>query len=219
MRRAPIASGPNFFNQTVEETPILCFVIFDDFGYLAYKSLVSFRDQENIPKKEWLYVDANTGEVILENPLYLNALNRAVYSANGGTRLPGQLKRYSPLLFSTHNSTSSEGQSPTTDLDVNQAYDNSGLCYNFYKTTFNRDSIDGKGKQLRSVVHYATKYNNAFWDGTQMVYGDGDGVYFSDFAGSDVMTSVVTMFRRFISRLSRVNSCSYFLYCQSPISR
>jgi len=84
--------------------------------------------------------------------------------------LPGNLKR-------------SEGQNPTSDLDVNQAYDNSGDCYNFYKNVFDRDSIDGKGKTLFSVVHYGIKYNNAFWDGSRMVYGDGDGVVFSDFAG------------------------------------
>jgi len=100
----------------------------------------------------------------------MNARNREVYSANNKQSLPGTLAR-------------KEGGAVVNDQSVNQAYDNSGTCYEFYKNSFNRDSIDGKGRKLSSTVHYAVSYNNAFWDGTQMVYGDGDGVVFSDFAG------------------------------------
>jgi len=77
----------------------------------------------------------------------------------------------------------SEGQKAVNDEMVNQAYDNSGICYNFYYKTFNRDSYNGKGATMISSVHYSKNYNNAFWNGDQMVYGDGDGVVFYDFAG------------------------------------
>jgi len=133
--------------------------------------LVTYFDAEdNITKREWAYVGANTGLLLFENSLFHNAKDRDVYSANQGTKLPGTLKR-------------TEGGSPTTDTAVNQAYDNSGICYDFYKATFNRDSIDNKGGTLISTVHYSVSYNNAFWDGIQMVYGDGDGRTFSNFAG------------------------------------
>lgn len=46
---------------------------------------------------------------------------------------------------------------------------------------FGRNSIDGNGMDLKATVHYGNKYNNAFWNGAQMVFGDGDGVIFNRF--------------------------------------
>ena len=43
-----------------------------------------------------------------------------------------------------------------------------------YKALWNRDSFDNAGATLISTVHYGSSYANAYWDGTQMVYGDGD---------------------------------------------
>ncbi len=45
----------------------------------------------------------------------------------------------------------------------------------FYQSTFGRDSIDGQGMQIKSFVHYGKRYCNAFWNGSYMTYGDGDG--------------------------------------------
>jgi Zn-dependent metalloprotease len=50
-----------------------------------------------------------------------------------------------------------------------------------YNTIFGRESMDDHGKTLVSSIHYAQQYDNAFWDGRQMVYGDGDGVIFQRF--------------------------------------
>ncbi|MEK3950678.1 M4 family metallopeptidase [Paenibacillus sp. FSL H7-0703] len=55
--------------------------------------------------------------------------------------------------------------------------------YDYYKSKFGRNSIDGRGLQLRSTVHYGSRYNNAFWNGSQMTYGDGDGSTFIAFSG------------------------------------
>ncbi|MGM1021857.1 MAG: M4 family metallopeptidase [Bacillota bacterium] len=55
--------------------------------------------------------------------------------------------------------------------------------YDYYKDKFGRNSIDGRGLQLRSTVHYGSRYNNAFWNGSQMTYGDGDGTTFIAFSG------------------------------------
>ncbi|MGW8959012.1 M4 family metallopeptidase [Paenibacillus sp. NPDC055715] len=55
--------------------------------------------------------------------------------------------------------------------------------YNYYKDKFGRNSIDGRGLQIRSTVHYGSRYNNAFWNGSQMTYGDGDGITFIAFSG------------------------------------
>ena len=87
--------------------------------------------------------------------------DRVVYDANEGTSLPGQLER-------------SENDPPTNDTAVNEAYDGSGITYDLFHDMFDRDSIDGNGLRLISTVHYQRGYDNAFWNGQQMVYGDGD---------------------------------------------
>jgi Zn-dependent metalloprotease len=86
---------------------------------------------------------------------------RTVYDAKNGTQLPGILAR-------------SEGSPAVTDPAVNEAYDGSGVTYDLYLDIFGRNSIDNNGLKLDSTVHYQKGYDNAFWDGKQMVYGDGD---------------------------------------------
>jgi Zn-dependent metalloprotease len=94
--------------------------------------------------------------------------NRSVFSADNGTSLPGTLKR-------------SEGAAATGDAAVDEAYDGLGGTFDLYWEVFGRDSIDGNGMALIATVHYGNSYNNAFWDGSQMVFGDGDGVIFNRF--------------------------------------
>lgn len=72
----------------------------------------------------------------------------------------------------------SEGDDPVADEAANEAYDNSGITYDFYKENFDRNSIDNRGMPLVSSVHVRRNYNNAFWNGQQMAYGDGDGRVF-----------------------------------------
>ena len=66
----------------------------------------------------------------------------------------------------------------TGDVAINAAHNNARDTYNYYFTKFGRDSIDNMGMTLISQVHYDVRYNNAFWDGSKMTYGDGDGVTF-----------------------------------------
>ncbi|MEV4641735.1 M4 family metallopeptidase [Actinoplanes sp. NPDC049548] len=77
-----------------------------------------------------------------------------------------------------------EGDEAVADDSVNRAYDGFGLTRQFLKDVFERDSIDGRGMRLHGYVHRGLRYNNAFWDGSEMVFGDGDGRVFSDFTGS-----------------------------------
>jgi Zn-dependent metalloprotease len=64
------------------------------------------------------------------------------------------------------------------------AYVYQGITYSYYKTIQGRNGIDGNDLKQVSTVHYGNKYDNAFWDGTQMVFGDGDGTNFTAFGGS-----------------------------------
>ncbi|WP_326772944.1 M4 family metallopeptidase [Streptomyces sp. NBC_01445] len=77
-----------------------------------------------------------------------------------------------------------EGETDVPDTSVNQAYDGLGATFDFYLQTLSRSSIDGAGLPLDASVHYRRDYDNAFWDGEQMVFGDGDGHIFGDFTQS-----------------------------------
>ena len=107
---------------------------------------------------------------------------RTIYDQQHSTRqTPGKLAR-------------AEGQRPVKDLAVNQAYDGLGYTYNFYWSTFQRDSIDGQGLPMLGLVHYGTNYDNAFWDNVRhMFFGDGDGqILLQTTAGIDVVGHELT---------------------------
>ena len=94
--------------------------------------------------------------------------------------LPGRLVR-------------SEGQAAGSDGSANRAYDGLGATYDFYKNVLGRNSIDGHGMRLVATVHFGQRFNNAFWNGSQMVFGDGDNIVFSDFTRSlDVIAHELT---------------------------
>jgi Zn-dependent metalloprotease len=91
----------------------------------------------------------------------ISGKQRIVYTADFGTTLPGRVVRQ-------------EGQPPTGDPASDEAYDGAGSTYDLYQNVYNRNSIDGNGLRMDSTVHYQKGYDNAFWNGSQMVYGDGD---------------------------------------------
>ncbi|WP_030754670.1 M4 family metallopeptidase [Streptomyces sp. NRRL F-5135] len=94
--------------------------------------------------------------------------DRTIHDCEHGTTLPGKKVR-------------SEGQEAGRDATVNRAYSGLGATFELLLTAYGRDSLDGAGLPLVASVHYDEKYGNAFWDGEQMVFGDGDGEIFLDF--------------------------------------
>ena len=105
--------------------------------------------------------------------------HRLVYDARRKDTLPGKLVR-------------SEGDPKAADTAVNEAYDHSGDTFDFFHGVFGRNSLDDAGMTLISSVHVGEAdgrdrfqpMNNAFWDGGQMAYGDGDGEVFQGFTRS-----------------------------------
>ncbi|RLV08636.1 peptidase M4 family protein [Streptomyces griseocarneus] len=75
----------------------------------------------------------------------------------------------------------SETDGPSKDATVNRANAGLGATFDFYLKVYGRHSIDNAGLPLNATVHYGENYDNAFWDGSQMVFGDGDGQLFVDF--------------------------------------
>ena len=78
----------------------------------------------------------------------------------------------------------SEGQPPVQDAIANTGYDNGGKVRDFYKHQYNYHSFDNRGSDFLFNIHYSNRYNNAFWDGTEMIFGDGDGVVFTNFVNA-----------------------------------
>jgi vibriolysin len=146
---------------------------------LAYEAVVTGEGLD-LPIRDHVFVSAKDGSILGRTSDIRTALNRAVYSANNGTTLPGTLKR-------------SEGGAATGDNHVDTNYAKLGGTYDCYKNNFGRDSYNNAGAQLKSTVHYSSNYVNAYWNGTQMVYGDGDGVNSTQLGlSADVTTHELT---------------------------
>lgn len=94
--------------------------------------------------------------------------HRTIYDARHRQDLPGRKVR-------------GEGDKPGKDATVNRAYAGLGATFELYLNAYGRTSINGEGLPLDATVHFDTNYNNAFWNGEQMVFGDGDGEIFLDF--------------------------------------
>ncbi|AOB30570.1 peptidase M4 [Bordetella sp. H567] len=101
-------------------------------------------------------------------PEAADGAGRRIHTAGGGTALPGELVRR-------------EGDPATEDPAADEAYDYLGATRALFAEVYGRDSLDGKGMALIGTVHYGRHYDNAFWNGTQMVFGDGDGEVFNRF--------------------------------------
>ncbi|NUR08232.1 MAG: M4 family metallopeptidase, partial [Nocardioidaceae bacterium] len=92
----------------------------------------------------------------------------SVYTADNGSDLPGELVR-------------AAGDEVSGDVAVDEAYAGVEGSLALYREVYDRDSFDGQGAPVDATVHYQRDYDNAFWDGNQLVFGDGDGKVFGRF--------------------------------------
>ncbi len=163
----------------IVSAPDLVYVTTEDGARLAWSAEVEYTSAEG-PERDVVFVDAIGGELVARHPQHHRALKRYVYNSGGQKQaLPGEL-----LI--------KEG-GKSGDVTAQDAYKFAGMTYDFYKAKFGRDSFNASGAPLHSSVHFGHKYVNAYWDGTQMVYGDGDGVYAGDFArDQDVVAHELT---------------------------
>ncbi len=131
-----------------------------DIAFRAINLSAHFRGQRQVLGQVAILGTTPTGEK-----------RRTIYDAKHDLTLPGNRVR-------------GETDGPTSDEAVNEAFDFSGKTYDFFETVFERNSIDDRGLRLDSTVHYGNDYDNAFWNGQQMVYGDGDDRIFNRFTAS-----------------------------------
>ncbi|KHE72468.1 M4 family metallopeptidase [Halobacillus sp. BBL2006] len=214
--------------EQLEASPTSELVIypFNDENHLAYKVNVNFMGEN--PGNWFVFVDANTGEVIDQ---YNAIMHADGYQSSIGAGV-GVLGAKRNLHITHSNDKSVEGgtnfylyDNSHVNLDGIYTYDlenqwggsaslfqsndaafkdnyerpavdahyNSEEVYDYYKEEHNRNSIDGEGMPIISVVHFGQDYNNAFWNGQYMTYGDGDGEFFIPLsAGLDVAAHEMT---------------------------
>ncbi|ARU60625.1 bacillolysin [Tumebacillus avium] len=122
---------------------------------------------------------------------YLEDRSKYMYTQKGST-----IKTYT-----FNGGTSSQYYMTDADNNYNASNQRAGVdahyyagkVYDYYYSSLGRNSYDGAGKTIISGVNYSSRYNNAFWEGTQMVYGDGDGSTFIALSGAyDVVAHELT---------------------------
>ncbi|MCC6191038.1 MAG: M4 family metallopeptidase [Anaerolineales bacterium] len=138
---------------------------------------------ELLPIRQLVLIDARRGSVALQFNQVDYTLNRLTYDANNNTLLPGTLR-------------CNESNPACTGGDAHEvaAHTYAGDTYDFYQGMHARDSIDGAGLTLTSTVHYGFNYDNAFWNGAQMVYGDAYGFALADDVVAHELTHGVTQY-------------------------
>lgn len=154
-------------------------------------------------KREYVFVDAITGEIILS----LNRIRTTDTPGTAHTRYSGtqtiitdsysgsyRLREagrglgietydlntgtdYGSAVDFTDTDNDWNNINPEQDEVATDAHWGSEMTYDYFYNTFNRNSIDGNGFKLVSYIHYDVDYVNAFWDGQEMTYGDGDATY------------------------------------------
>jgi Zn-dependent metalloprotease len=154
-------------------------------AFLAWAITANYRSVEG-DEMDVIYADATSGDLVMRNGLIQRARNRATYNGNHTTSLPGTL-----VL--------SEASGSTTDAVISTAHANAATSYDYYSAVHGRDSFNNAGAQIKSTVHHQVNYNNAFWNGSQLVYGDGDGTTFTPLGnafdvGAHELTHAVTTY-------------------------
>ena len=114
--------------------------------------------------RQRVFVDATTGYIVQRMDLIRTAKVRHVCDAGNATDRVPCLPAYART----------ESGATSLVADVNDAFDFAGVTYDFY-AGLGRDSIDGAGMPIVSTVRWCLSgcpYANAYWDGSQMVYGE-----------------------------------------------
>lgn len=189
------------------------------FGTENYRLAYKFNIYAQEPLyRAHVYVDANNGEVIAENAIihHADTPGTAVtaYSGSqpmigdsfgGGFRLRDGSRGLGIRTFDLNQAYGYDGAVDFVDADniwnnVNPQQDEyagdahwgTEMCYDYFDLEHGRNSIDGAGYQLNSYVHYGVNYVNAFWDGSRMTYGDGNGAPYTPLTSLDIAGHEIT---------------------------
>jgi Zn-dependent metalloprotease len=114
---------------------------------------------------------AEVSDLISHRELDVHEADLRVYDAGGS----GIISYSLPLVRTSQGGSSG-------DATVEDVYYAMAATWQFYRDVLGRDSIDGKGSPVSSVVHFQKGFSNVYWDGERLIVGDGDGVVFLNFS-------------------------------------
>ncbi len=191
--RAPVATPIVFADG--ERAPRLAYrVQLRTGGYWTSKMeyAIDAASGEVLSKYDDIQTIAGTGAGVMGDTKALQiATATGGYQLRDTTRTPNGIVTYTsaqsqttPGTLLTSTTTSAWDTGVTGAGAGVDAHFYAGIVYDYYKTHHARAGIDGNDGQIVSSVHFQSRYDNAFWDGTQMVYGDGDGTQFRAFSAS-----------------------------------
>ncbi len=165
--------------------------------------------------RAYVYVDAQTGKIVYKNAIIKHAVadgtadtrysgtkNIKTDSYNGSYRLRDYSRGNGIETYDMNEGTNYNNAVDFVDNDNNWTaaeYDNAAkdnaaldahygaqMTYDYWKTKHNRNSFDDNGAAIKSYVHYDKDYDNAYWNGSVMTYGDGSDTYFDALTSLDV---------------------------------
>lgn len=133
------------------------------------------------------------GRKLREQARKMTSLSQSLSSALRALAPAPKITVYDCAHAMTLPGTPIDAPARSADPTVRRTLDATNAVAKFYKSVFGRNSIDDAGMTMMSSVHYGANYNNAFWNGFQMTYGDGNGTIFIDFSlGDDVICHELT---------------------------
>lgn len=154
-----------------------------------------------------VYIDAHTGEFIMENhkihhantpasgnSLYNGTVSFTADSYSGYYRLRQTANGNGIQTFDMNNGTNYNSASEITSNSTSfnnatgvQAHWGAEQTHKYFMQNHNRNSYNGSGAVIKSYVSYSNNYVNAYWDGSRMTYGDGDGVDYGPLVALDIV--------------------------------
>jgi len=156
----------------IEGQPELVYVV-SQVGYgvsLAYRALVTYDSKEDGPQADYLFADSQNGVAMARYPTLQTIKHWSTYNGGASYTLPGTLACADSAACGT-------GLLQTIHNNVSTSYD-------YFKVRFNRDSINAAGVTITATGNHGVAYNNAFWNGSQLAFGNGDGSLFAPLGGS-----------------------------------
>jgi PKD repeat protein len=167
--------------------------------------------------RQYIFVDASNGNIVktynrihiidavgTAKTMYNGNVSITTDSYNGSYRLREAGRGNGIETYNLNHGTNYASATDFTDTDnnwtdtidynhaANDAHYATEATYDYYFTKFGRNSYDNNGAKIKSYVHYSRNYVNAFWDGTSMTYGDGNGTTYLPLTPIEVVAHEIT---------------------------
>ncbi|MEM7481466.1 MAG: M4 family metallopeptidase [Acidobacteriota bacterium] len=157
-----LAEAGIFGTKSLDQPQLVYVIGADEDGHLAWRGTYEYEDLDGRYQVDQVFANAVTGALAARHPQVHYAKSWRTYDGNNGSSLPGSLR-------------CTNGSCTGADAVETTIHNNTSTAYDYFNARFGRDSYNGSGATINSTGHHRSNYVNAFWNGSQLVYGDGDG--------------------------------------------